>query len=104
MFVEEKERKTLINDTFKEVIIKNYWDSHGKQVAWKDETGKTQRTFKNAKVLLEEVKKVYHFEYTGDHEFDAWDLTINGEKYNGEITGYKGSGDQLVLKACIGAG
>lgn len=101
----EKSRKTIIdNEVFKKVVVKNFWDAHGKEIPWEDDTGKTSHTFTNAKVLLEKVTRVYHFEYTGDSEFETYELTVNDKKYTGDIVSCKGNVDRLVIKACIGAG
>ena len=103
--VTEDARETLINnEMFDEVVVSTYWDAHGKSIPWEGDDGKKSRSFKHVKVLLERVTKTYHFKHSGDSSFDMLEVSINGEKFNGDITSCKGNKRRLAIKACVGAG
>ena len=103
--VTEDSRETLIdNEMINEVVISTYWNAHGKSIPWEGDDGKKSRSFKNVKVLLERVTKTYHFKHSSDSSFDMLEVSINGEKFTGEVTSCKGNKKRLVIKACVGAG
>lgn len=103
--VKEVSRKTLFDSTFNEVVIKNIWDSHGHYVPWEDNEGKKTRTFKNAKVKLEQVVRSYSFFGGEPVEFTTNELTVNGKEYNAiDIYSAKGSTVKLNVTACLGQG
>ena len=103
--VTEDSRETLIdNEMINEVVISTYWNAHGKSIPWEGDDGKKSRSFKNVKVLLESVTKTYHFKHSSDSSFDMLEVSINGEKFAGEVTSCKGNKKRLVIKACVGAG
>ena len=103
--VTEDTRETLIdNEMIDEVVISTYWNAHGKSIPWEGDDGKKSRSFKNVKVLLERVTKTYHFKHSSDSSFDMLEVSINGEKFAGEVTSCKGNKKRLVIKACVGAG
>ena len=103
--VTEDSRETLIdNEMIDQVVISTYWDAHGKSIPWEGDDGKKSRSFKHVKVLLERVTKTYHFKHSSDSSFDMLEVSINGEKFAGEVTSCKGNKKRLVIKACVGAG
>ena len=103
--VTEDSRETLIdNEMIDEVVISTYWNAHGKSIPWEGDDGKKSRSFKHVKVLLERVTKTYHFKHSSDSSFDMLEVSINGEKFTGEVTSCKGNKKRLVIKACVGAG
>lgn len=103
--VTEDSRETLINnEMIDEVVVSTYWDAHGKSIPWEGDDGKKSRSYKHVKVLLERVTKTYHFKHSGDSSFDMLEVSINGEKFNGDITSCKGNKKRLMIKACVGAG
>lgn len=103
--VTEDSRETIIdNEMIDEVVVSTYWDAHGKSIPWEGDDGKKSRSYKNVKVLLERVTKTYHFNHSGDSSYDVLEVSINGEKFNGDITSCKGNKQRLMIKACVGAG
>ena len=103
--VTEDSRETIIdNEMIDEVVVSTYWDAHGKSIPWEGDDGKKSRSYKNVKVLLERVTKTYHFKHSGDSSYDVLEVSINGEKFSGEVTSGKGNKKRLVIKACVGAG
>lgn len=105
MNVTEDSRETVINnEKFDEVVVSTYWDSHGRSIPWEGDDGKKTRSFKNANVTLERITRTYHFKYSGDSTFTEMEVSINGKKFNGEITSCRGNKQRLTIKACVGAG
>ena len=97
--------KSLLTGTLKKIVVKKFWDSHGKDVDW----GKDEINY-NDLVDFEIIEKtmVMKSKYLPDYEYTNWYLKINGEDKDlqGEICGYSYNENNhtLRIKLCIGAG
>lgn len=98
--IEKVSEEVLFEDNFEKVIVKTFWDSHGRMIPWKSEHDKKQETFHNVKIkVIRTLRKVGQFEFEDD------DLYINDERFPAlDIAGYRGSTAELEIKAVVGQG
>ena len=90
--------KTLLKGKVKQIIVNEYWDSHGDEISWGTQTHHfdTEKEFK----IIEKKQDVFGV------MFDVWNIFVDGERFDKEfeLTGYTLNGTNLILHGCIGAG
>lgn len=98
--VTEVSREILWQGPVEELVVKEYWDSHGDLVDWNKQT-----TYNNVKVRLERVTRDYVW-FGGDPvRFVNDELFINDEEYDAmDIESLKGTTKKALAKAIIGQG
>lgn len=98
--VTEVSREILWQGCIEELVVAEYWDSHGKLVDWDKEN-----TYNNVNVRLERVTRDYVW-FGGDPcRFTNDELFINNEKYKAmDIESLKGNTKKALAKAIIGQG
>jgi len=95
--------KTLIKGTTKKIEVNKYWDSHGTEVDWGQDTVNydSEKTFE---IISHDVE--FSSEYIDPVIFEEWEILVDGKRFDHEfeLTGYKLLKTKLVLHACVGAG
>ena len=98
--ITEVARDILWEGQIKTLVVKEFWDSHGKLVDWHK-----QNTYKNVSVRLERITRDYVW-FGGDpYRFTNDELYINDEKYRAlDIDSLNGTTERAIAKAIIGQG
>ena len=90
--------KTLIKGKVKQIIVNEYWDSHGNSISWGKQTHKfdTEKEFK----IVSKKEEIFGV------EFDVWNIFVDGKQFDEEfeLTGYTLKDTKLILNGCVGAG
>jgi len=93
--------ETLIEIDNTDILVGFFWDSHGRLVSFPSE--KHGHSLKQENVSVKIVKN----EYTQmGHEWETWQLFINGKRVNGDVREYNYMSDFNIvdLKVIIGWG
>jgi hypothetical protein len=91
--ITNKKLVTLFEGNYKKITVKKFWNSHGKMIP------------RDVEVFSGDVKitkLTQTSDICGDQEF--WSLYINGERINGDVSGYSFGLNVGTVKVTIGWG